>query len=252
MHYYRTGGGKPAMILLHGFTDNGLCWARVATVLEDKFDIIMPDVRGHGKSLAKDLDFSLETISEDIVNLINTLSLEKPILMGHSMGGQIATLIAANHPELTSKIILEDPAYIFNYKSFKAKFLVIIFKFMIKRNMKKTEEKLKKSSKRLNSKWDIMDHVTWAAAQKEYSLNDPMTVFENLKISVDWHETFQKINAPTLIIVSTKGILRKKDADKIISEFGDAKLAIVQNAGHNIRRDNFDGFINHVESFLDN
>jgi len=168
------------------------------------------------------------------------------------MGGQIATLIAANHPELTSKIILEDPAYIFNYKSFKAKFLVMIFKFMIKRNMKKTEDKLKKSSKRMNSKWDVMDHVTWAAGQKEYSMNDPMTVFENLKISVDWHETFSRINLPTLMIVSTKGILRKKEAEPIILEFGDAKLEIVQKAGHNIRRDNFDEFINHVESFLDN
>jgi N-formylmaleamate deformylase len=239
------------MIMLHGFTDNGMCWLRVASVLEEKFDIILPDIRGHGKSIAKELDFSLETMSEDIVNLINTLSLEKTILMGHSMGAQIASLIAANHPNLISKIILEDPAYIFNPKSFKARFLVIIFKFLIKRNMKKTEEKLRKSSKRINSKWDIMDHETWASGQKDYSVNDPITVFENLKISVDWHETFQKIKVPVLIIVSTKGILREKEAESIISEFGDAKIAVVKDAGHNIRRDNFNDFISHVESFLE-
>ncbi len=239
------------MILLHGFTDNGLCWARVASMLEKNFDIIIPDIRDHGKSIAKKVNFSLETISEDIVNLINSLSLEKPILMGHSMGAQIATLVASNHPELISKIILEDPAYIFNNKSFKARFLVMIFKFMIKRNRKKTEEKLRKSSKKMNPKWDDMDNDTWAAGQKEYSLNAPITTFENLKISVDWHETFQKINAPTLIIVSTKGILRKKEANSIISEFGDAKLVIVQNAGHNIRRDNFEAFMIQVKSFLE-
>jgi len=57
------------MILLHGFTDNGLCWARVASMLENDFDIIMPDIRGHGKSIAKEIDFSLETISEEINQL---------------------------------------------------------------------------------------------------------------------------------------------------------------------------------------
>ena len=51
-HYYRTGGDKPPLLLVHGFTDNGLCWTRLARVLQRDYDIIMPDARGHGLSEA--------------------------------------------------------------------------------------------------------------------------------------------------------------------------------------------------------
>ena len=48
MHYYRTGGDKPAMVLVHGFSDSGLCWTPVAKALAADYDVIMIDARGHG------------------------------------------------------------------------------------------------------------------------------------------------------------------------------------------------------------
>src|SRR3989440_12033128 len=49
-HYYRTGGEKPALLLLHGFNEYGLTWLRVAKELEQDYDIIMVDASGHGSS----------------------------------------------------------------------------------------------------------------------------------------------------------------------------------------------------------
>ena len=82
LRYHRTEGEKPPLVLLHGFTDNGLCWTRIVKELQEDFDIIMPDSRGHGKSFTEQLDYSLEIASEDIVELIKYLKLEKPIIMG--------------------------------------------------------------------------------------------------------------------------------------------------------------------------
>ena len=48
IHYHRTGGPYPVLLLIHGFTDNGLCWSRVARQLEANYDILMLDSRGHG------------------------------------------------------------------------------------------------------------------------------------------------------------------------------------------------------------
>ena len=48
IHYYRTGGDKPPVVLSHGATDDGLCWTRVTLALEAEYDVIMPDARGHG------------------------------------------------------------------------------------------------------------------------------------------------------------------------------------------------------------
>ena len=50
IHYWRTGGDKPTMIMAHGSSDNGMCWTNLAKELVDDYDIILPDARGHGLS----------------------------------------------------------------------------------------------------------------------------------------------------------------------------------------------------------
>jgi pimeloyl-ACP methyl ester carboxylesterase len=108
MHYYRTGGhGKPQLVLAHGFSDSGLCWTPVARVLEADYDIIMIDARNHGLSEAP-LPSNTGSQGDDLAGLIMALGLDKPAVMGHSMGGIAALMAAAYHPELISKVILED------------------------------------------------------------------------------------------------------------------------------------------------
>ena len=50
MHYVRTGGDKPALVLAHGFSDNGMCWLPVAQALSTDYNVFLPDARGHGQS----------------------------------------------------------------------------------------------------------------------------------------------------------------------------------------------------------
>jgi pimeloyl-ACP methyl ester carboxylesterase len=50
LHYTRTGGARPPLVLAHGFSDDGLCWSPVARELEDAYDIVMVDARCHGRS----------------------------------------------------------------------------------------------------------------------------------------------------------------------------------------------------------
>ncbi len=49
IHYYRSGGKKPPIVLLHGATDDGLCWGRTAQELAERYDVIMPDAQGAGE-----------------------------------------------------------------------------------------------------------------------------------------------------------------------------------------------------------
>ena len=79
LHYYRTGGAKPPLVLLHGITDDGLCWAPVAEVLADKHDVIMVDLRGHGKSEAPENGYDYRTMAAEVAGLINGLELENPV-----------------------------------------------------------------------------------------------------------------------------------------------------------------------------
>jgi pimeloyl-ACP methyl ester carboxylesterase len=110
LHYYRTGDGrKPAVLLLHGFTDNGLCWTDLAHELEKEYDVIMYDLRGHGFSDAPQTGYTIEDYVADTIGLIEALKLRHPIIIGHSLGGNIAATLAVGHPDIPQKIVLIDP-----------------------------------------------------------------------------------------------------------------------------------------------
>jgi len=112
IHYTRTGGSKPPLILLHGLTANGACWAAVAHTLEGDYDVIMPDARGHGKSSVPDDGYRYEDHANDVVGLIEALRLSPPILIGHSMGGLVAAVVASRNPKLLRCLILADPTFL--------------------------------------------------------------------------------------------------------------------------------------------
>jgi pimeloyl-ACP methyl ester carboxylesterase len=111
VHYYRTGGDKPRFVLSHGFSDNGMCWIRAAKALEDAYDLIMPDARGHGLSSAPEGGYDDTTRAADLARFVMALGLAKPAAMGHSMGAATTAVAAANYPELFSCIVLEDPPW---------------------------------------------------------------------------------------------------------------------------------------------
>src|SRR5215472_4808053 len=86
IHYHRTGGDKPPLVLNHGATDNGLCWTRLARALEADYDLIMPDARGHGLSEAPASGYGTQERAADLAGLIEALRLDRPAVGGHSMG----------------------------------------------------------------------------------------------------------------------------------------------------------------------
>ncbi len=110
LHYYRTGNGSlPPMVLSHGYTDNGLCWTDLALAMEKKYDVIMYDLRGHGLSDAPPTGYTIENNVSDIVGLIRALKLQHPVIIGHSLGGSIAAVMAAQYPDIPKKVVLIDP-----------------------------------------------------------------------------------------------------------------------------------------------
>ena len=111
--YYRTGAGdeKPTLLLLHGFSENGLCWSRVVRALENHYDLIMLDARGHGRSDLPATGYSQETLTQDVIAFIAALNLDQPFLWGYSNGAKTAAQVAASAPESIRAVILEDPPW---------------------------------------------------------------------------------------------------------------------------------------------
>jgi len=112
IHYLRTGGDKPPIVLLHGFTDDGACWGPLARALEKDWDVIMPDARGHGRSSVPQAPYGIKDLAQDVIGLIEALKLERPVVGGHSMGGITAAVAAAERPDLVRALVLEDPGFV--------------------------------------------------------------------------------------------------------------------------------------------
>ena len=112
IHYLRTGGARPAVVLLHGLTGSGACWTPLARALEDEFDVVMPDARGHGGSSAPRHGYRYDDHASDIVGLIRSLDLSRPVLLGHSMGGMTAAMVASREARDIRGLILVEPTFL--------------------------------------------------------------------------------------------------------------------------------------------
>jgi pimeloyl-ACP methyl ester carboxylesterase len=112
IHYLRTGGDKPPIVLLHGLMTNGACWTPVARILEEDYDVIMPDARGHGNSSSPTHGYCYYNLANDVLSLIEILDLQTPVLLSHSMGGMTAALVASQDPKRLQSLILVDPTFL--------------------------------------------------------------------------------------------------------------------------------------------
>ena len=108
LHYTRTGGDKPPLVLAHGVTDAGPCWSPVAEALAPEYDVIMVDARGHGHSDAPDIGYGPAEQADDLAGVI-TGSDKTTGVLGHSMGAATALVLAGTHPDVPGAIFLEDP-----------------------------------------------------------------------------------------------------------------------------------------------
>jgi pimeloyl-ACP methyl ester carboxylesterase len=109
-HYYRTGGVRPPVVLLHGIMDGALAWLPTARALEPDFDVIMLDARGHGHSARVAGDFTPGTLAADAAGALRALGLDGVRLLGFSQGAATAAFVADRHPGLVGRLILAGMA----------------------------------------------------------------------------------------------------------------------------------------------
>jgi len=103
--YVRRGKGTP-LVLLHGFPLDHHLWDDVSSLLEDKFELILPDLRGFGESTTVDAPYTMDDYASDIASLLDQLGIQKSAVAGHSMGGYVALAFARLYPERVSGLAL--------------------------------------------------------------------------------------------------------------------------------------------------
>ncbi|WP_455923619.1 alpha/beta hydrolase [Pseudomonas putida] len=115
LHVKDQGEGSPALIFLHYWGGSSSTWDAVVAALPSHWRIVRPDLRGWGNSqqtppVQQSLSFTLDDFAADVMAIVDTLGLEHYVLIGHSMGGKIAQLIASRQPAGLVGLILVAPA----------------------------------------------------------------------------------------------------------------------------------------------
>jgi pimeloyl-ACP methyl ester carboxylesterase len=105
---YVSGGSGPAIIFLHGFSQDWYEFGQVMRLLADRYTVLAVDLRGIGKSKATRADYDAETLANDIHELAGQLAMKDPYIVGHDMGGMIAYAYARLYPTETRGIAILD------------------------------------------------------------------------------------------------------------------------------------------------
>ncbi len=249
IHYYRTGGDKPQVVLCHGLTDNGMCWQRLAAQLEVDFDLIMLDARNHGLSGAGSA--SLQELVADVAAVIRALNLDKPAAIGHSVGAAVVAGLAAFHLDLVSRIVLEDPPW--------------------RVKTAPTSQRRDQKSRAAFAKWveglaDLPREQVIAEAAKQYPdwHEDDLPAWADSKVQIrlesmqsldlgDWQEIVPQIQCPALLVYAEAelgGIVTAEIAAQVSALNSRFDASAIAGAGHNIRRERFDAFSSAVATYL--
>lgn len=250
IHYWRTGGNKPPLVLAHGSSDDGLCWTNLAKELQAGYDIIMFDARGHGLSDPPTPSDAPDVQVEDLAGLIKELKLEKPILMGHSMGSSSVARFAAKYPDVPRAVILEDPALVrpaAGTSTGVAPLPPEQRRANILARNNSSEEALVAGCMKSSPKWGRSECEFWAPSKRRHH---PATASIDTGARPPMSDLFTKISAPTLILkADAQGEVRKQN-EEVTSRLRNGKIVHIAGAGHNVRREGKQQTLEVLRTFL--
>lgn len=249
IRYYRTGGNLPPLVLSHGFTDNGLIWTGLAHALEEQYDVIMYDIRGHGFSEAPETGYAMDDLVEDMVGLIRALELERPVIMGHSLGGSICAALAAQYPDLPRKVVLVDPPGLV---------IPIQRNDMDRERMKNSYQgdiyylrgmsrgRLLKEAAKRHPNFSKEDHILWANTKKQMKPQIAEIITEIPFLRPELSD----IKVSTLILMADADEVLRKIELYTVSALPNVSVVHIDGSGHNIPQERLEAMLEVVRDFL--
>jgi pimeloyl-ACP methyl ester carboxylesterase len=244
IHYLRTGGNKPSVVLLHGLMTNGSCWTNLAQGLENDYDVIMPDARGHGNSSAPDNGYSYNNLASDVLNLIDILKLDKPMLIGHSMGGMTAALVA--NKRCIRGLVLADPTFLTPERQREVYESDVAAQHSRILNQPKDDYLAEIRIRHKHRSRELIE--LFAEARFQTSMN----AFKILTPpNPDYIHLIKALNTPSLLVIGDVGsVVPLEMASDLASLNRHLKFIQIEEAGHGVPYDQPERFCATVKAFL--
>lgn len=106
--FVRAGGSGPAVVLIHGFGDTGDMWGPLAERLAKTHTVIVPDLRGMGRSSRAPSGYAKKAQAQDIRAVLTAFKVDRADVVGHDIGTMVAYAYAASYPDKVNKLVVMD------------------------------------------------------------------------------------------------------------------------------------------------
>jgi len=230
---------------LHGLTANGACWTPLARALEKDYDVIMPDARGHGKSSAPNNGYCYDNLAFDVLSLIEVLELVNPVLIGHSMGGMTAAVVAHRNFKQLRGLVLADPNFLTPQRQ----------REVYKSDVAAQHRRI------LNQERIFLDEIQIRHAHRSYEL---IKLFAQARFQTSIHafqiltppnpdyvKLIKTLGIPSLLIIGDVGsVVSTKVASKLARLNQRLKVVQIAKTGHGVPYDQPERFATIVKAFL--
>lgn len=245
IHYLRTGGSKPPLLLLHGLTGSGACWIPLARALHGEFDVVMPDARGHGNSSAPLDGYRYEDHASDVVGLIQGLGLAAPVLLGHSMGGMTAAVVASQSATSIRRVILADPTFLSPQRQREVHESDVVEQHRRLLSSDKGDVLAQARARHAHRSSEIVELVAEARLKTRLGAWDVLT-----PPSPEYHQLVTAICVPILLVIGDAPVASLQTVRELQNLNPRLQVEQIQGAGHGVPYDQPERFAAVVESFL--
>jgi len=247
--YYRTvGSGKP-VLLVHGYLANGDMYNPIIPFLENQYQLIIPDIRGHGKSSKIGNTMDIKELAKDLFMVLNDLQIQEPIhLIGYSKGGIIAQQFVKDFSHLVKTLAL---CCTFSYKSLSVseRMQKTIAPYIVKRLGAKG---LARYVFKGMSGGQEMNDEHWQAYKKMIQMCDDEKIYHSVRtiMNFDSRDWLKNILQPTLVISSKDDlVVPPHHQEYLAANIPNARLRSIEGAGHALIYTHTEKFVNLLLKF---
>lgn len=257
--YFERRGDGPPVVFVHGATMTHAQWDRQVQALSDEFTTVTYDVRGHGRTGGSPREaYSFDLFAEDLRELIVGLDLDRPVVVGHSMGGCIAQTYAARWPEELGGLVLADTftPHLFSRREWLQRVGMLRVAVPMARVLgyERVERAIVWLHERLHGEAVSGDY---GAVRRLHAEEPTMETDEFVKVVralAGFHRAdpdFAGIQVPALVLYGEhEPPFVRRHAAELEAELPDATVRVIADAGHNSPLDEPAAFTGALRAFL--
>ena len=252
LHVTVTGKGKQSAVLIPGFTCSGKVWDATVAEISSRYTCHVITISGFGGAAATS-DPHLRQWVADIATYIKVNHLDKPVIIGHSIGGGMAMMLAADYPDLVSKIVvvdalpclgaLQNPSYKADAHADCSAF-VTRYTSMSDSALKATQTRTSAMLCADSTMWPLL--VNWAMQSDRKTMGQIYCEF----INTDLRDTIANIQCPALILLEPSFKMYDATMQAQFAKLQHKELVYAQKGLHFIMYDDREWYLQQINNYL--